>query len=145
MRNAAKAINEDLKITLKQRKFLKYYLESGNASDAARKAGYKNDVSGRENIQKPTIQHAFQKLMDQKGLSDGMLLDVLAAGLRAKKGDSELPDQAVRKGYLEIALKLKERTHDAVAGNDPGSLVRIFLPEKTPLSELIDPDSITAA
>ena len=138
MRNAAKAINEDLKITLKQRKFLKYYLESGNASDAARKAGYKNDVSGRENIQKPTIQHAFQKLMDQKGLSDGMLLDVLAAGLQAKKGDSEFPDQAVRKGYLEIAFKLKERTQEALVNNDPGSLVRIFLPEKSPLSEIID-------
>lgn len=42
-------------LTSKQKAFADYYIETGNASEAARRAGYKNDVSGRENLQKPTI------------------------------------------------------------------------------------------
>lgn len=46
------------KLTLKQRRFVEYFLESGNASDAARRAGYSPktaDSTGRENIRKPAI------------------------------------------------------------------------------------------
>ena len=44
-----------MSLTPKQKAFADYYIESGNASEAARKAGYANDVSGRENLQKPTV------------------------------------------------------------------------------------------
>ena len=42
-------------LTLKQKAFADYYIETGNASEAARRAGYKQDVSGRENLQKPAV------------------------------------------------------------------------------------------
>ncbi len=42
-------------LTPRQKAFADYYIETGNASEAARRAGYKNDVSGRENLQKPTV------------------------------------------------------------------------------------------
>lgn len=44
------------KLTPKQQLFADEYIKSGNASDAAIKAGYTNAVSGRENLQKPTVK-----------------------------------------------------------------------------------------
>lgn len=45
-----------MNLTAKQRLFADEYIKSGNASDAAIKAGYTNAVSGRENLQKPTVK-----------------------------------------------------------------------------------------
>lgn len=45
-----------MKLTVKQRLFADEYIKSGNATQAAIKAGYANGVSGRENLQKPTIK-----------------------------------------------------------------------------------------
>ena len=42
-------------LTPKQKAFADAYIECGNASEAARRAGYKQDVQGRENLRKPTI------------------------------------------------------------------------------------------
>lgn len=47
-----------MKLTPKQKKFCEYYIQSGNAADAARKAGYSPasaEAIGRENMRKPTI------------------------------------------------------------------------------------------
>lgn len=47
-------------MTPKQQAFVEYYAASGNATDAARKAGYKNPRSvGCENLTKPDIQQAL--------------------------------------------------------------------------------------
>lgn len=44
------------KLTKRQRAFIEYYLQSWNATDAARKAGYKNpNVRGSENVVKRSI------------------------------------------------------------------------------------------
>lgn len=48
-------------MTIKQKKFADEYIISGNASEAALKAGYKNEVSGRENLQKPTVKAYIDK------------------------------------------------------------------------------------
>ncbi len=45
-----------LKLTIKQQKFADYYIESGNATQSAIKAGYAKGVSGRENLQNPTVK-----------------------------------------------------------------------------------------
>lgn len=45
-------------LTPKQKAFADYYIECGNAAEAARKAGYSlrtADSIGRENLRKPTI------------------------------------------------------------------------------------------
>lgn len=47
------------KLTPKQKKFCEFYIQSGNATDAARKAGYSEktaDRIGPENLGKPVIQ-----------------------------------------------------------------------------------------
>ena len=44
-------MKNELKLTLKQRKFIKYYIETGNASEASRRAGYAlGKEQGYENL-----------------------------------------------------------------------------------------------
>lgn len=56
-------------MTPKQKKFCEYYIQSGNAADAARKAGYSPasaEAIGRENIRKPTISaYISERMRDQ--------------------------------------------------------------------------------
>lgn len=56
-------------LTPKQRAFCDYYLESGNLSDAARKAGYSKKtahVIGTENLRKPVIAAYIKHYADAK-------------------------------------------------------------------------------
>lgn len=53
-------------MTPKQKKFCEYYIQSGNATDAARKAGYSEKTAraiGNENLTKPDIQAYIHKRM----------------------------------------------------------------------------------
>lgn len=73
------------KLTLKEKKYIKAYMETGNKSEAARVAGYKDIHSAWDILQKPQVQAAIEHMMDKKGLSDGDLLDVMAEGVKANK------------------------------------------------------------
>lgn len=57
------------KLTPKQKKFCEYYIQSGNAADAARKAGYSEKTANRiasENLSKPDIaQYIAERIGDQ--------------------------------------------------------------------------------
>lgn len=56
-------------MTPKQKKFCEYYIQSGNAADAARKAGYSPqtaDAIGRENLRKPTISSYIRERIDDQ-------------------------------------------------------------------------------
>lgn len=58
-----------MNLTPKQKKFCEYYIQSGNAADAARKAGYSPktaDAIGRENLRKPTISAYIRERMDDQ-------------------------------------------------------------------------------
>ena len=51
-----------MKLTEKQRRFVDYYIETGNASEAARRAGYSERIANRigtENLSKPVIKAAI--------------------------------------------------------------------------------------
>lgn len=89
------------KLTLKQSKFLKYYLESGNVSQSALKAGYTHRQRGFELVSKGVIQEAYQILLDKSGITDKKLNAVLLKGLGT--------DLSTSHKYLETALKLKSR------------------------------------
>lgn len=55
-----------MNLTPKQKKFCEYYIQSGNAADAARRAGYSPktaDAIGRENLRKPTISAYIRERM----------------------------------------------------------------------------------
>jgi len=117
-------MEKERKLTLKQRKFIKYYLESGNASDAARKAGYALDKQqGYENLTKPYLKQAFVALMDKKGLTDDKIATKLMELMEAKKqisanityGDAdekttdfiEVPDNQTQFKATELSMKVK--------------------------------------
>lgn len=56
-------------MTPKQKAFADYYLASGNASDAARKAGYSKKTAGsigEENLKKPEISAYIRERMAQQ-------------------------------------------------------------------------------
>lgn len=53
-----------MKLTPKQKDFCEYYLQTGNAAEAARKAGYSEKtarVIGPENLSKPAISEYISK------------------------------------------------------------------------------------
>lgn len=57
------------KLTPKQKKFCEYYIQSGNATDAARKAGYSKNALrsiGQENLTKPDIKAYIAQLVDEQ-------------------------------------------------------------------------------
>ena len=61
-----------MELTPKQRAFADYYIECGNAAEAARRAKYSSktaDAIGRENLRKPTISAYIAERMGQQDKS----------------------------------------------------------------------------
>lgn len=142
---------DSVKLTLKERKFIKAYIETGNKSKAAQMAGYKNIMSAWDVLENPRVQAAIEMMMDKKGLSDGELLDGIAEGTKANKVISaniyyknpqdpnapvedmkesdgvtkdfiEVPDWGNRHKFLETALELRRRL-DKIVDPSQGQLV----------------------
>src|SRR5262245_35772408 len=70
-------------LTVKQRKFVRSYVETGNGTQAALQAYETDDprtahAIAAENLQKPAVQQAVADLLDQGGLSDRKLAEVHA-------------------------------------------------------------------
>lgn len=65
------------KLTLKQQKFVDYYIKTGNATDAAIKAGYSEKtaaITGHENLRKPNVKQAIDAR--NKQLEDERIADI---------------------------------------------------------------------
>ena len=80
-------------LTVKQRRFVDAYIETGNAAEAARRAGYKSrnaDVMGRENLRKPTVRKVLEARL--KELEDAQIAEareVLIYLTSAMRGEIE--------------------------------------------------------
>lgn len=140
----------DKELTLKQRKWLKLYLELGNATEAAMQVYDCEDRESAANIGSENIRKLqFDELMEKAGITDRKLIKKLDEGLEANRVISaintnkqatgattdfiDVPDFTVRHKYLETALKLKKRLIDKVAhvGEDGTGPVEIrILPEQ---------------
>lgn len=126
-------------LTIKQRKWLKLYIDLGNATEAAARVYDVKDRNSAKQIGYENLSKLdFGDLMEEAGLTDNVLNNKLAEGLDANKQLStrpvfkkdaptsqsarelpaanegtddfiEVPDFAVRHKYLETALKLKGR------------------------------------
>lgn len=108
---------KERELTLKQRKWIKVYIQTGNATEAARRAydckGESAHSIGSENL----LKLAFPDLMEEMGLTDVALLNIGAEGLQSKKGTMSgeiIPDYKVRHQYWETMLKLKGRLRDKI-------------------------------
>ena len=101
------------KFSIKQRKFIKYYLETGNAVKAVMRAynvrNIANASSHADSIMK-TID--FQLLLEMAGVSDKELSVKLTEGLNATKmtkTGQEVPDLELRHKYVVTALEAKKK------------------------------------
>lgn len=108
-------------LTYKQRLFVDYYLgeSNGNATEAARKAGYAlPHPQGAENLQKPTIRAAIDAKLSVVAMSSKEVLARLAEIAAASfddfiqvdsSGDHQIDlKRAKKRGKLRIIHKLKE-------------------------------------
>ena len=102
--------------TIKQKRFIREYLKTGSATDAAMTIyGHKKrDVAA--SVGYDILRSIdFSELMEQSGLTDSKLLEVIGQGLEAKRHNR--PDFYARHKYLETALKAKKHLT-----NDSGSV-----------------------
>lgn len=94
-------------LTPKQKRFADYYIQCGNAAEAARKAGYSlktAGVTGRENLRKPAISAYISKRMagiDKKRVADANeVIEFYTAVMRG-----EVKDQFGLEASLSDRLK----------------------------------------
>lgn len=111
--------------TIKEKKFVKEYIATGNATESAMRV---YDVSSRESANAIGSENlaklSFSDLMDQTGITDERLSSKLQDLLEAQRTVSaiggkdanagtvdfvDVPDNPVQLKALEIALKLKDK------------------------------------
>jgi len=97
-------------LTLKQRRFIKYYTDPnsetfGNQSKSALKAGYKQWISGNENLKKPKVKNEIEQILDKMGVTDEMLFDRLISII--KDYDSNTKDRTNAIQALRLLWELK--------------------------------------
>lgn len=109
-------------LTVKQRKFIDFYLESGNATEAAKRAGYSEKSAaniGWENVRKREIWEEIQKRLQAKAMSVDEAVGILADFARGDIADFmdiggmgfgvSLRD-AFESGKTKLIKKVKQRT-----------------------------------
>lgn len=106
-------------LTPKQKAFADYYIETGNASESARRAGYKQpQVQGAQNLEKPSIiayiAERTKPKEDNRIASGDEVMEFLTAVMRGEVKDAfDLPPSlADRK---DAAKELAKRTVDIEA------------------------------
>lgn len=85
-----------MSLNLQQAKFLKEYLKSGNATEAAIKAGYAPDsaaVTGARLLRKANIREAVEKTLNKLEISAENVLAELAKLAFSNMGDYVQPNQ----------------------------------------------------
>ena len=79
-----------MKLTEKQKRFIDYYIETGNATEAARKAGYKGknlDVIGSQNLVKlrTYIEERMKQKQSERIASQDEVLEFLTRVMRGQE------------------------------------------------------------
>ena len=116
------------KLTLKQRKWLEIYLETGNATAAARRAYNCNERSARQIGYENMTKLDFTDVLEAHGATAAMLVKLIVEGAKATKliKDKEVPDWEVRHKYLITILRLKKMYPQPEAiGNNGEEPIRI--------------------
>lgn len=109
-----------MKLTEKQKRFVDYYIETGNATEAAKKAGYKGNNLNRiasENLSKLDIQQYINDLVqskDEKRIAkQDEVLEYLTLVLRGQETE-KIP--VMGRDYFEMVdntPSIKDRTKAA--------------------------------
>lgn len=115
MAKTKKKIDKPRKLTIKQKKFLKEYFKTGNATKSAMAVYDVKDIHsaraiGGENLSK--LREVTIALMEAKGLSLGKIIDKVNEATDANKiitshtePDYEVPDHPTRLKAIEIVAR----------------------------------------
>lgn len=102
-------------LTEKQKRFVDYYIETGNATEAAERAGYSKRaaaVTGCENLIKPNIRNAIARRMkeieSQRVASATEVLQYLTSVMRGDVEEEVLVTEGCGVGYTETK-KVKKK------------------------------------
>lgn len=124
-----------MKLTPKQKAFSDYYIQTGNASEAARKAGYSEKTAeaiGYENLRKPQISSYIAERLkpsEEKRIADAdEVMRFYTAVMRGEVKDQFGLDVAVS-DKIKAGVELMKRFSIVDNNNDVEDLV--------PLSELL--------
>lgn len=100
-----------MKLTEKQRRFVDYYVETGNASEAARRAGYSEKTAGwigQENLQKTTIKAAvdarLRELEGKRIAKADEVLQFLTSILRGKVKEERVVVEGTGEGRSDARI-----------------------------------------
>lgn len=109
-------------MTLKQQAFADYYIELGNATEAARRAGYKcPEASGKENLQKPLILQYIEKRLNAieeiRVATGDEVMKFFTAVMRGEIQDAFGLDPSLQ-DRMNAAKELAKRTVDIDAKRD---------------------------
>lgn len=136
------------KLTEKQRRFVDYYIQTANASEAARRAGYSAKTAfriGQENMQKPAIKSAIEaglkKLASARIAGMTEVMERLTSHLRQEsteevvvvEGDGDGCSSArIIEKHADIRSSLKAaeliaRLHQDHVGGDGGKINFTFI------------------
>ncbi|WEV40347.1 terminase small subunit [Lactobacillus sp. ESL0681] len=102
-----------MSLTVKQRKFCDEYIKTGNATEAAIKAGYSKRTAysiGQENLKKVEIANYLEKRMkeisDSKVADQQEILEYLSSVMRGEQKEDVATAKGVFKG---VAVGAKDR------------------------------------
>ena len=104
-----------MKLTEKQKRFADYYIETGNITEAAIKAGYSKKtarVIGQENLQKPAIKsyidEKLEAMQDERTASAKEVLEFLTKSMRGELDEEVVVIEGTGDGTSE-ARKIKKQ------------------------------------
>lgn len=100
-----------MKLTEKQKRFIDYYIETGNKTEAAKRAGYSEKTAasiGDENLRKPVIKAAItarlKALEDKRIAKADEVLKFLTATLRGEVRDEQIVVEGTGDGCSKARL-----------------------------------------
>ena len=105
----------EMKLSEKQQRFVDYYIQFGNATQAAKKAGYSAKTAyaiGVENLRKPQIQAAIatrlKQLESERIAEDKEILEYITSVMRGETTEEVVMNIGTGKGYTK-AEKVKSQ------------------------------------
>lgn len=104
-----------MRLTEKQKRFVDYYVETGNATEAAKRAGYKEKnayATGAENLRKPQIKDAIdarlKELASARIATAEEVLQYLTSAMRGEIQEEVIVTEGTGDGCSEAKIMTKQ-------------------------------------
>lgn len=112
------------KLSLKQKRFCEYYVQTGNATESAKRSGYSQKTAyrtGADNLKKPQICAYIQEISkadDEKRIADAKeIMEYFTAVMRGEVNDQFGLDAPLQE-RTKAAVELAKRVIDTKSGGD---------------------------